>query len=173
MRTTRLLGIFFILSIIFFFIAFAVRAQVTTGDQSINIHVSNSGGESVIIENDVSASVETSSNTTSTTDIYIEQNGQTKEFHSTGEDIEYVSDDQSINVKVEASGEKDTQDTKTQEAPTVKGEKTQDTAEPEEISEKQESKTISTENILFGILSSTSLPFTNTIGIVNLLQIIF
>lgn len=102
MKTTSLFTGF--LTLIFFLLALSPShaETITTGDSTTTVNITNTtGGNSVTVTGDGSTSVVSESNTTSRSDVRIEQNGEVKEFHSTGESIDYTSDDGSVKVKID------------------------------------------------------------------------
>lgn len=151
---------------------------VTTGNSTTTVNISNStGGNSVTVTGDGSTSVTSESRTTSRSDVRIEQNGEVKEFHSTGESIDYTSDDGSVKVKIDNNNTSQPTSTPVpvsdDSAEEVLGDEDQrivEENEPSPITPKTMS--MDSGDLLVGILSVTPLPIAPVLEVASLLRIL-
>lgn len=102
----------------------SAQSVIRTGDES----------SSVVIENSVNSTSNSTSTTTSESHVRVETNGEVVEFHSTGEDINYRSDDGSVNVNIQNNG---TENTNTEQEPenTTKEVNTNDSSDTKPLEE--------------------------------------
>lgn len=149
---------------------------VTTGNSTTTVNISNStGGNSVTVTGDGSTSVTSESRTTSRSDVRIEQNGEVKEFHSTGESIDYTSDDGSVKVKIDNNNTSQPTSTPVpvsdDSAEEVLGDEDQRIVEENEPSPiTSNSKNIDGITLAVGFLSISPTPLGQTIELVSLIN---
>lgn len=185
MKTERLLAIFFILSLIFLFATPTTRAQ-TTGDSSVNVNISNStGGNSISIQNETSASVNTSSDTDSNSHVRVEQNGEVTEFNSTGETVDYVSENGTVKININGNTHPSPTSTPVpvsdEDAEEILGEKDEKTVEEHRPSPAKSTSMslenpddeISSHNAIISLLLSVPNPFSVPIEVITLLGLVY
>lgn len=163
-------GITSLLSFSVIFLLLTTQAQaetITTGDQTTNINISTNTGNntSTQVENHVSATSNTSSVTTSETTVRVEQNGKVTEFNSTGENIDYQSDDGSVTVKVDNEAKPTVAEVIVQE---IDEEMLEEIKENATIVEYKDTETNGNEqelNLFFTLVKTAPTPFTAPINL--------